>query len=340
MSLRTHALAFALAIAAAASGCTRSELRDAGGRAVTQGSMQVQLTFTRIGPGQDARDVQFDGQAHFARYAATDAELVPTLLGVASDDDIPLDTCRAIDSADALDRALDAVDPTVGVELLDAGRLAVRGPDDATALVAKHYPELTPYVAGVVYGADDALPLALEPGAVYEVAGEGGEEIGPFQVQAQAPRAFPSLEAPVLRRGSDLELRWTEAGEVSEPMVLVVAWSARAGVRGGVSEVRCRVRDDGSFAVPRELLAAMPAPSRLTGAEVSAQRTRRSSVAVLGARRGSGFERFDGALRVVLREVVPLPVSAWPLAGTGGAVPSVRSGAVHDGPRALDEVRR
>jgi hypothetical protein len=327
MSAATR-IASALALALASlGGCSRSELRDAG-HAPTQGSIHVQLSFTRIGGGLP---VQFEGQAHFARYAVADSELVPTLLGLADDEAIPLDTCRAVDSARELDRALDA-DPAAGVELLDAGRLTVHGPRDQTALVAKHYPELTPFVTGVVYDAAESLPLALEPGALYEVEGEGGEEIAPFQAQAQAPRAFPSLDVPVYRRGGDLELRWSDAASGAEappePLLLTVAWSSWSSgstvgsrARTTAGEVRCRVRDDGSFTVPRELLETLPPANRLAAAQVSALRLRRAPLSVPGAlpyskESGGGFDRFGGALVVGLREVAPLPVSAWPAGAT------------------------
>jgi hypothetical protein len=283
-------LAPLVSLAALAPACSRSEAHDAGGP--FRAEVRIALTFSRAPSG-----IRFEGQGHFARFAEADADRVPTLLGLADDESIPLDTCRLVDSAEALDHALAA---GAEVALLDAGKLTIKGPVDFTTLLPKHYPELTPYVAGVVYGTDDALPLALEPGAVYEVLGEGGEEIGPFQSQGQAPRAFPSVEVPSYRRGTDLDLRWSEAGEVSEPMVLVVAWSSRAGAR----EVRCRVRDDGSFTVPRELLAALPPAHQLALAEVAAIRSRRSPIAAPGVARGT--------LAIALEDAAPLQVSTLP----------------------------
>lgn len=279
----------------AAAGCSHSEGPDAHGPPESQAAVRLALTFTRF-----AREVRFEGQGHFARYAVIDADRVPTILGIADDEQTPLDSCRVVDSAEELDRALTSVDPTAEVQLLDAGRVTVKGPVDDIALVAKHYPELTPYVAGVVYGSEEALPLTFEPGAVYEVVGAGGEEIGPFEAQVQAPRAFPSLDVPIYRRGSDLDLRWSEAGEVSDPMLITISWSSREGAR----EVRCRVRDDGSFIVAHELLAAMPPANRMALAEVSAVRTRRVPLAAPGASRGW--------LLLGLREVSPLSISTWP----------------------------
>ena len=177
----------------------------------------------------------------------------------------------------------------------------MKGPHDATALSPRLYPELTPYVAGVVYGNEDTLPVAFDPGAVYELASAGGEDIGPFVAQVTAPREFPTLDVPVYRRGGDLDVKWREAGEPSGPLVLAVSWSE---LRGASREVRCRVRDDGSFTIGHELLASLPPPARLTSAEVAAMRTRTAPVVTPGVGRGE--------LCVGLRDVVPLPVSAWP----------------------------
>ena len=299
---RGPAAALILAMVALPIGsCQHQSARDAGGEPL-RSSVRVGLTFTRIGTG---RGIRFEGQGHFARYAAVDADRVPTILGLPDRDSIPLDGCRVVDSASELDRALSAANSPIDVKLLDAGRLIAKGPIDATALVPRHYPELTPYIAGVMYRAEESPSLDLDYGANYEVAGEGGEDIGPFTAQVHAPRAFPTLDVPVYQRGGDLEVRWQNAGEASDPMLLTVAWTSKAGAL----EVRCRVRDDGSFTVPRELLAAMPAPSQLTTAEVSAVRARRSPLAAPGAS--------TGELEVALREVLPLPVSSWPAPGSG-----------------------
>ena len=281
-------------------GCSHNEARDANGQggaasAPIQYASRVALTFTRIGQGEGIR---FEGQGHFARFAASEGDRVPALLGVRDLESIPLDTCKVVDSAQELDRALAVAHAPMDVKLLSAGRIFLRGRADAATLVPKHYPELTPYVAGVIYGNEDFLPLQLQAGAVYEVSAEGSEEIGPFTAQAQAPRAFPSLDVPAYRRGTDLELKWQEAGEVSEPAMLTVAWSARGLSR----EVRCRVRDDGSFTVARDLLASMPPFSQLASAEVSLVRARHAVLPIPGMP--------PGDLEVALREVVPLPVAS------------------------------
>lgn len=266
-------------------GCNPAdEARDAGAAGRSFG--QIQMVFTRDG----AERAELQGQ--FVRYRAPESARA-ALIGLSDDESIPLDRCRAVDGAEEIDRAL-ASGPGDVVELLDAGRLSVRGAGGATLLEPRHFPELTPYVAGVVYGGDGGKTVPLEPGAVYEVTGEGGEEVGPFSALVQAPRAFPQVESPAWRRGADLELKWGAAGEVSEPLVVQVEWSGRAGTRA----LKCRVRDDGGFPVPRDLL---PGPGdAISRAELTVTRSRRGALFAPGVGHGE--------LSVGLREVLPLAV--------------------------------
>ena len=290
-----RALLCACAAAVLPAACARSDARDAAEQQLS--SARLSLTFTRVGAGEGLR---FDAEGHFVRFASSDADHVPAILGLADDDALAPDTCRLVDSAAALDRALVAARDTLPVRLLDAGRLQVRGITDATVLSPRHYPELTPYVTGIVYGNEDPLPLALDVGATYEVSGGGGEDIGPFVAQVTAPRAFATLEpAAAYRHGTDLELRWSGEAEPGAQLTITVSWSARGTSR----EVRCLVRDDGAFAVPREYLASLPAPAQLLSAEVATVRTRQAAVSAPGAEKGQ--------LRIALRDVIPLPVSPW-----------------------------
>ncbi len=286
------------ALAALTLGCNApDEGRDAGEAASEQRALaQVALTFTRAGEAAP----RFEAVGHFVRYRATDSARVAVVLGLSDDEAIPVGTCRLVDAAEEVARAVTS-SPDV-VQLLDAGRLLVKGPTDATMLPPRHYPDLTPYVTGVVYGLGDVGAIALDPGGFYQVAGEGGDEVGPFTAQITAPREFPSLTVAPLKRGGDLELRWSEAADATEPLLVTVAWSSRGGAR----EVRCRVRDTGAFRVGHELLPlpALPSgtrsPDALYGAEVTATRLHRGALWAPGAGRGE--------LTFGLREVLPLAV--------------------------------
>jgi hypothetical protein len=289
---RVSLAVFALVCAAGCSG--RDVTRDLGDP--SRSLVRIDLSYTRA---LGVADLKFDAQAHFVRYRAFDSQSVPTILGFADYDAIPLDSCRLSDGTAALDEAL-AADPVNGVPaevaLLDAGRIDVRGPIDRSSLRAQHYPELVPFVSGVVYGPDAARPLTLGAGQAYQVSGQGGEEVGPFEASVTAPRSFPSLTLDPLRRGAgDLFVRWAPSDVDVEPLLLEVKWSSRAGTR----TVRCRVTDDGEFAVPRAAFDALPAG--VSSATVTAARVARAPFAAGDAGRGE--------LTLELRDVAPLQVS-------------------------------
>jgi hypothetical protein len=190
------------------------------------------------------------------------------------------------------------VAPTAEVSLLDAGRLDLRGPIDRAALAPHHYPELVPFVAGVVYDGDEASPVAIGLGQPYQVAGEGGAEVGPFAATVTAPRSFPTLSDVTLHRGSDLEIRWaTDAQPANEPLLIEAKWASRAGTHS----VRCRVRDDGAFSIPHDAFDRLPATSALSSATVTATRLSRSALFAPGAGRGE--------LTLALKDVAALQVS-------------------------------
>ncbi len=290
---------FALCLIA---GCTgRDAVRDAGDS--TRSLVRVDLSYTHTA-GTAAAEVRFDAQAHFVRYRSFDPAGVPTMLGFTDYDGIPLDSCRSFDGTAALDEALGADGTTHGlpaeVALLDAGRIDVRGPADRAALQPAHYPELLPFVSGVVYGGDDTHPIALGLGQSYQVSGEGGEEVGPFAATVTAPRSFPTLVLEALRRGSDFDVRWAKEAETepTEALLLEVKWSSR---QGGSRAVRCRVRDDGEFSVARESFELLPAGNALTGGTVTATRLQRGTLAAPGVGRGE--------FSVELRDVAPLQVT-------------------------------
>jgi hypothetical protein len=285
------------------SGCSGGEnARDAGES--VRSLVRVDLTYTR----NLQAEPRFDAQAHFVRYTAPgspdriDRAGVPTLLGLEYFDSIPVDTCRLSDGTAALDQALSyptEAGASTEVSLLDAGRLEVRGPVDRSALLPHHYPELVPFVSGVVYGGDELQPLALVFGQTYQVVGEGGEEVGPFAASATAPHAFPALAVEPLRRGADLDVRWADASalELNEPLLLEVRWSGRTGSRS----VQCRVRDDGAFVVPRDVLASLPAAAQLVSASVTATRVQRGPLSAPGIGAGE--------LTLSLRDQAPLQVA-------------------------------
>src|SRR5262245_22430004 len=94
----------ALALVSALVGCTgRDGTRDLGDTA--RGLVRVELSYTHMA-GTPAADVRFDTQARFVRYRAFDSAAVPTILGFADFDTLPLDSCKVTDGTQELDTAL------------------------------------------------------------------------------------------------------------------------------------------------------------------------------------------------------------------------------------------
>jgi hypothetical protein len=290
--MRRLALAiFALFFAAA--GCTgRDGTRDLGDSA--RGLVRIDLTYTHVAGATEPR---FDAQARFIRYRAFDSASVPTILGFTDFDALSLDSCKVSDGTAELDSALAPDSAGAEVSLLDAGRLDVRGPIDRAALAPRHYPELVPFVSGVVYGGEEVDALALGLGQPYQVSGDGGAEVGAFATTVMAPRAFPGLVVEPLHRGADLDLRWSSDGAGNEPLLIEVRWASRAGTR----TVRCRARDNGFFSIPRSAFEGLPATMAATSATVTATRLARSPVFAPGAGRGE--------LSLALRDSAPLQVA-------------------------------
>jgi hypothetical protein len=264
--------------------------------------VRVDLTFHRTA---GAPDVRFDAQAHFVRYRAFDAASVGRLLGLGDLlSDVPLDQCVVRDGTRDLDEAL-APEGADGarallreVQLLDAGRVEVRGPADATVLLPAYYPEVVPFVSGLVYAAHETRPVSLMGGQVYHISGgsDAGEaEVGGFQATVQAPRAFPGVEVTALRRGGDLDLAWSPE-PAQEPLLVEVKWVTRGGSRAA----RCRVRDDGQFTVPSEVMDALAAGGAPSSATVTATRLSRVPLNAPGVGRGE--------LTLELRDGAPLPL--------------------------------
>ena len=89
--LSAIALAFVPLLFGAA-GCTgRDGVRDAGD--AVRGLVRVDLSYTRAS-GAAAVEPRFDAQARFVRYRSFDAASVPTILGFADFDGVPLDGCK------------------------------------------------------------------------------------------------------------------------------------------------------------------------------------------------------------------------------------------------------
>lgn len=294
-------LAASVSLTGALSGCVSHDASSSGAPgsptlplSVERSLVQLEVVYTRA-----SAQVGLDAAAHFVRYRTADVELdqraVATVLGLQHDDDLAVGSCRAVDEAQAPAGRASSLD----IALLDAGSLTIRNAGVVeTVLAPKHYPELLPFVSGVVYGEEDTQSRAPAGSARIEIEAEGGEDVGPFVTSAMLPRAFPELV--VTRTGAGLELSWaalSNAATVPATVLIDLRWG---GARAG--SVRCRAADDGHFAVARtsSTLAARLDDALAQGAQVAAS-VSRSEQATLDAP-GVGA----GRLLVTLRDTATI----------------------------------
>jgi hypothetical protein len=150
-----------------------------------------------------------------------------------------------------------------------------------------HVPDLVPFVSGVVYGGpDEGAPTPpLQLGQPYTVSGSGTDEIGPIQASVTAPRTWPTIAvAPTVRRGADLEVRWSpEPSPSTAPSTTEAHLEVRWATAGGSRAVRCRTTDDGVHVVPPALLGAVRAGTSL---QIAISRVARSPLVAPGLGRG------------------------------------------------------
>ncbi len=236
--------------------------------------VQLDVAYTRelaaaSTPNVDAR---LEAEAHFIRYRAADPQIdrgvVASLLGLGDDASIPLDTCRRDQEAREPGWAQRRRDHAQGGAVAVEGRVATRrGANPAPAsirdgsqatviaqLEPQHYPELFPFVTGVVYGQEQSPAPPLPEGAAFEVEADGGEDVGPFLAAGVVPAAFPDLYAWRDLSTGALELRGVgrvkslaktiRKSTVTPSMCVGLGWT---GVRGCVGATRAR--DDGSFSI-------------------------------------------------------------------------------------------
>ena len=247
------------------------------------------LAIAKVTVTQKGDRIQSEAAVHFARYRGLAPESVPRLLGMNDPAALERGTCRAVDGTAALDEALgQAAQNGADIALLDAGRLELSRGEERAPMAQHAYPDVMPFVAGMVYGLSGA---AVTPGQPLELSGEGGEDIGPFAVSVSAPAAFPHLAIASFAVGSDLELSWQPLDSVSDAALgIELKW----GGRKGWHTVQCQAADDGHFRIPSHLLSRLVEGSPFV---LVATRSARARLSAPGA-------ALDGQFVVELRDVV------------------------------------
>lgn len=293
-ALRGAALVAAIgAVLPACPGQPEGSGRDPAPLLVSRGTITASLN-RYIDTGSDEPFEQFGMMGIFARYDIDDARTVEGLLGGRDlDVDIPLDTCSM--PAPALEDG-NLPQPRSGypIELLDVGDLTVSFDGGARPVSTRTFPDLLKVIVGVIYTADESRGFLFQPTRTYDVKTTGTDEVAAFRVALEAPEDLgdvkvdgvdPADQAPLVRRGDEVELSW-EGDGFGDEVVAVLSWTSM----GAPWSMTCRMRDDGFFVVPGSVTAALPDGTASSDAELTLSRVRQ--VAFRSAGLSSGAFRF------------------------------------------------
>jgi hypothetical protein len=265
------------------------ELRDAS----QQGGSYARISVAYVHRHDDppAR-LQLAVEAQFVRYRHAEADGIEALLG-AGPQELRRGECRVVDRRARSGAAFSAEGAEPEVALLDAGDLLVRGPSGQSALSARRYPDLVPFVAGVYYAeTEPAVDLDQGPSGEVQVLGVGGSEMGPFAAAVPLPLDLPICDVSWV--GTGIELRWAAGGEPEG-----VRLDVRDARGDGARAVSCAAADDGGFTIPATLVMALGARD----VRVSAERVHRQPFDGAGVAAGE----IVVSLRDTSELSVPLP---------------------------------
>jgi hypothetical protein len=158
---------------------------------------------------------------------------------------------------------LKSAKPRGHMQLLDVGNLVLRSGKRELPLRISMVPSLFSAIRGVRYDAD--IDNARDWLAVkwLMIEATGGDGVPGFRAEVNVPRPvrFTRVGGRPVRAGhvivssdtADLDVRW---GTVDGAAMLEIIVGAERGK--GLDWVRCRLRDDGAFMVPKEVLAGLP----------------------------------------------------------------------------------
>jgi hypothetical protein len=228
---------------------------------------------------------QFGINGVFARYDEEKEDLVEHLLGTHVPElDLPPDTCSSpspvlITARRAFGKHESAIE--TAIELVDVGDLSVTYVDEQMAIPTRTFPDLLKVIDGVIYAVDETQGVRFLPGETYTLHATGTDEVAPFEVVLDAPGDLgdvkidgvqPDEGMPQIRRGQDLMITWEGAGWGDE-VIATLTWSGM----GLPWSMNCRMRDDGLFVVPGQLIEGLHDPLAASDEEMTLARVRQVS---------------------------------------------------------------
>lgn len=213
--------------------------------------------------GARQNDAQFSVTGHFIRARGIDTREALRALDVWQPrQELALDSCQFYGGLSVRDKH----NGKTRLEFLDVGNIEVRGPDRRTYLRPRLLPMLPGEFSGVIYETESSQNRALdyEPGGTYRFSAPGPPGKDGFDVSMTAPAP---VELAVSRSRSDrgdrapsgteqpgFEVEWSERATDSHRFGESVFLKLSSNQRPSSRRLRCRLEDDGRFAMPEGLL--------------------------------------------------------------------------------------
>lgn len=242
---------------------------------------------------------RFVVEARFVRYPPSLEAEVREVLGLAELDGLPpADLCST--RTRSATPGLDSAPRGTEIELLDVGRILVRGGGAEHPLAVRTFPDLLDMMSGVTYGGVSTLPYI--PGRRYDIRGESDRS--PW-VSVDAPPEWDDLRVngSSVREGlfgafdaePELELEWIPWTDRPSDLVVSLTWTGGDGARRGLI---CHPADDGSFRLPASAVDLLPPAPELADMTLRVERVVRVSFPL---------DRFDEA-EALFRVSLAIPV--------------------------------
>lgn len=278
----------AILIAAATAGCPRDPApRIAPAPPVTVSRGQITAGLSRyVESKSDEPFEQFGITGIFARYDVEREDLVDRLLGDrVPDTELALDTCSSpslvLDVSVKRVASTDDIAGETAIELIDVGDLSVSYGGESRSIPTRTFPDLLKVIDGVIYSVDETQGVQFAAGETYTFHATGTDEVAPFEVVLEAPSDLgdikldgvqPEDRIPVIPRGRDIVFTWEGAGWGDE-VIATLTWSGM----GLPWSMACRMRDDGLFVVPGQLVEGLHDPLAASDEELTVTRVRQVS---------------------------------------------------------------
>lgn len=237
--------------------------------------------------------------AQFVKYTAIDQEQVARLLALPIDPkkDLPqIDHCKHYElSVDLLGD--ESFEEPGTVELLEAGNVHIQTAGQTVTMSPRHFPWLLPFISGVVYG--ESPSTVFEGVHPVKAMADGNDVIGPFTTQGSSP-ALPRLKSiegiepdqiAIASKGGELVLTW-DSNQTHPDDITYLEIRNNINTKKEAA-LRCRIKDDGNFAIPSGVLSGF-------GGKVTLEitRLRQTSFSAQGLDRGE--------LRIAVRDRAPV----------------------------------